>query len=99
MHSKNTPVWHEEPSVEAREKQQDFKRVIAMSAKRRQASQAGKLWTVYTQTAAKNCMSFAQFKKPGQRNKILTGYGLEKIVTEFDPVQGNKRKAKAVTKH
>lgn len=83
--------------IEANDSGRDYGLVLAMSARQRQASQAGKMWSLYCKSVAKSCMTFQQFQKPAKRNKILAEYGLDKIVTPHDsrPAKRRKRKPKA----
>lgn len=79
-------------TIEANDNERDFGLVLAMSARRRQASQAGRMRAIYRQSPAQFCMTFQQFQKPAKRNKVLADYGLEPIATPFDPVPAKRRK-------
>jgi hypothetical protein len=81
-------------SDEANDNERDFGLVFAMSSYRRQVSQAGKLRAIYSASHAQHFMTFGQFQKPSKRNRILNEYGLDKIVTPYDPVPAKRRKPK-----
>jgi hypothetical protein len=86
-------------SDEANDNERDFGLVLAMSEHRRQVCQAGKLRAIYSQSHAQNFMTFQQFQKPRERNRVLAEYGLEKIFTPFDPVPAKRREPRRKARH
>ena len=81
---------------EGNDSERDFSLVQAASFHHRQASHARKLRAIYSQSPAQYYMTFKEFQKPSKRNKILVGYGLDKIITPFDPMPAKGRKAAEV---
>ena len=90
MRTFNQPTSQFGDRVKADDYEPDYGLIMAGAARRQQASQASKLHPIYKQSIAQRLMTFQQFQKPGQRNKILTDYGLEKIVTPYDPKSKRK---------
>ena len=85
---------HDGESITANDNERDLGLVRVAMARRRQASKAGQMWALYTQSHAKKYMNFQQFQKPSVRNTILAGYGLEPLKYQLDRTPRRKRNRK-----